>query len=101
MVVFIDWITDEHFQEAVAKVEEKLGPPPKTFRLETLQEGRCVQIMHVGDYAQVSSICDELYSVFLPAHNLKPNGFYHEIYLNDPNRTRPNKRRIVIRQPVA
>jgi hypothetical protein len=69
--------------------------------MENLTEGKSVQIQHIGDYGQVQSICDELYNQYLPQHNLKPNGHYHEIYLNDPKRTAPEKRRIVIRQPVT
>jgi len=100
MIVFIDWITQEYFEQAVAKVEQKLGPVPKTLRLENLREGKCIQIMHVGDYKEVSRVCDELYNQYLPENNLKPDGHYHEIYLNDPTRIAPDKRKIVIRQPV-
>ena len=100
MVVFIDWITMEQFGEAVAAVEQKLGPAPKTLRLENLHEGKSIQIMHVGDYNGIRVVCDELYNVYLPENNLKPSGYYHEIYLNDPKRTPPDKRKIVIRQPV-
>lgn len=100
MIVFVDWITPEQFSEAVAKVESKCGPAPKTLRLENLHEGKSVQIMHVGDYNEVGALCEKLYKDFLPANNLKPNGYYHEIYLNDPARTAPKKRRMVIRQPV-
>jgi hypothetical protein len=101
MVVFVDWITQRQFEDAVAKVEQKRGPAPKTLRLENLHEGKSVQIMHVGDYRGIRSVCRKLYDEFLPQHNLKPNGHYHEIYLNDPNRTARTKRKIVIRQPVA
>ena len=100
MVVFIDWITQEHFEEAVSKVEQKRGPVPTTLQLKNLHEGKCVQIMHVGDYNEVGGVCDELYNRYLPENKLKPNGYYHEIYLNDPSRTAPDKRKIVIRQPV-
>lgn len=101
MIVFIDWITREQFEEAVTKVEQKRGPAPETLRLENLHEGKCVQIMQIGDYKELASVCNMLYNEYLPENNLKPNGFYHEIYLNDPARTAPSKRRIVIRQPVA
>jgi len=100
MIVLVDWITREQFEEAVAKVEQKRGIAPETLRLENLHEGKCVQIMHVGDYKEIGGICDELYNQYLPENKLKPNGYYHEIYLNDPARTAPNKRKIVIRQPV-
>jgi len=56
--------------------------------------------MHIGDYKGVAKVCDELYTKFLPDNDLEPKGYYHEIYLNDPARTAPQKRKIVIRQPV-
>jgi hypothetical protein len=62
MVVFVDWITPEQFEAAVAKAEGKLGPAPETLRLETLHEGKCVQTMHVGDYNGVAAVCDALYN---------------------------------------
>jgi len=101
MIVFVDWITQEQFEEAVVKIELRRGPAPKTFRLENLHEGKSVQIMHVGDYSELGEVCEELYGEYLPENHLKPNGYYHEIYLNDPKRTAPKKRNIVIRQPVT
>jgi len=100
MVVFTDWVDQERFDRAIAEVEKKLGPAPSTLRLEDLLEGKSVQIMHVGDYDGIRTVCQDLYNTYLPENNLKPNGRYHEIYLNDPNRTAPDKRKIVIRQPV-
>jgi len=100
MVVFVDWITQKQFRDAVAKAEKKLGPAPKTLRLETIHEGKCVQIMHVGDPGEIASVCDKLYHEFLPEQNLAPTGYHHEIYLNDPARTAPDKLRTVIRQAV-
>jgi hypothetical protein len=101
MVPFVDWITQEQFGDAVAKAEKKRGPAPSSLRLENLHEGRSVQILHVGDYSEIGAVCDMLYSVYLPEKHLRPNGYYHEIYLNDPARTAPGLRRVVIRQPVV
>lgn len=100
MIVFVDWITQEQFEEAVGKVTLKRGPAPPTLRLMNLHEGKSVQILHVGDYDGIGAVCEKLYREYLPANRLQPNGCYHEIYLNDPARTAPAKRKIVIRQPV-
>ena len=100
MIVMVDWITEEQFKQAVAEVEQKCGGAPCTLRLENLHEGKSVQIMHVGDYSGVEAVCEKLYGEYLPEKNLKPNGCYHEIYLNDPTHTPPQKRKVVIRQPV-
>ena len=100
IVVIPDWVPPERFQEAIRKAEEKLGPVPSTLRIEEMHEGKSVQIMHIGDYEGVGPLCEKLYGEFLRENNLIPSGYYHEIYLNDPSRVAPEKRKIVIRQPV-
>ena len=101
MIVFIDWISQAQFEAAVSEAEQKLGPAPASLRLESVYEGQSVQILHVGDYSELAGIAESLYSEYLPEHNLRPAGRYHEIYLNDPARTAPEKRRTVLRQPVV
>ena len=104
MVVLAEFIPEASeaiFNEAAAKVETKLGPAPGTLKLDYLHEGKCVQTMIVGDYDEVAGVCEKLYTQFLPENTLMPNGYYHEIYLNDPARVAPGKRKIVVRQPVC
>jgi hypothetical protein len=101
MIVTADWVDGATFEQAVATAGERLGAPPDTLRLERYDEGRSVQIMFVGDYREAaSSIAKRLHEEFLPASGLVPNGYHHEIYLNDPNRVAPEKWRTVVRQPV-
>lgn len=101
MIVVLDLVTDDLFQDGVARVTAKLGPAPTSLKLGTYTEGQCVQTMYVGDSSGVKAVCQAMYDDFLPARGLQPNGMYHEIYLNDPARIAPENRRIVIRQPVA
>lgn len=101
MVVLGNWVTREIFDTAVERTEEKKGENfPQTLQIKHLHESKCVQYMHIGDYGEVGNICEELYKEFLPKSGLEPNGYYHEIYLNDPNRTAPINRKTIIRQPV-
>jgi hypothetical protein len=100
MIVVLEDVTENLFEEVAVKVAEKLGPAPASQRLAAYREGLSVQTLHVGDYSGVEPVCRALYGDFLPVRHLRPQGFYHEIYLNDPNRVAPEKRRIVIRQPV-
>ncbi len=95
-----EWVSETVFQDAIDKVEKKLGPAPGTLKRQSLSEGKSVQIMHIGDYSEIQPICDQLYKQFMPENNLGSNGHYHEIYLNDPSRVAPKKRKIVLRQPV-
>ena len=100
VVVIPQWIPTQAFQDAIKKTEKHLGTPHKTLRFQSLHEGESVQILHVGDYANIPTVCNKLYGEFLPKNCLRPNGYYHEIYLNDPSRVASEKRKIVIRQPV-
>lgn len=100
MIVVLEMVSEEFFEEAVVRAEARLGPRPASVSIRSLGEGRCVQTRHVGDPSGVERVCRVLYDDFLPARNLKPQGCYHEIYLNDANRVAPEKRQIVIRQSV-
>ena len=68
-------------------------------RLESWKEGRCVQILHVGPYAEERPTLERLHA-FLTAEGYILNGKHHEIYLGDPRRTAPEKLKTVVRQPV-
>jgi len=101
MIVFEpDWLTPALLAEGVAEARQRLGEPPASLRLEAYREGRCAQIMHVGSAADEAPTIARLHAEFLPRHNLAPNGHHHEIYLTDPNRVAPEKRKTVLRQPV-
>ncbi len=100
MIVTADWVTDEMFEQAVAKTEEKRGKAPSSLRLDTYDEGKSVQIMHLGPVGEDVPILSRLHKEYLPENDLIPNGHHHEIYLNDPRRVAPHKRKTVFRQPV-
>ena len=100
LVLCGDFMPKAVIDDAMAQVAQRLGPPPSPAKLKFLNEGKCVQYLHVGDYSGVAKVCEKLYGQYLPANKLTPSGYYHEIYLNDPTRAMPKKRKILIRQPV-
>ena len=100
MVMQPEWITPEMVSRARTKVAGKLGDAPESLRLAPFEEGLCVQIMHIGPYSAEAPTILALHSDFLPANGLIETGHHHEIYLNDPRRTAPDKLKTVIRQPV-
>ena len=73
-------------------------------RLETLTEGLSVQAMHIGSYddepktnaAIMRFIADNGY-----VSDISGTRRHHEIYLNDPRKTAPEKLKTIIRHPVA
>jgi len=101
MILQPDWITESHLQAAKSEVLMKRGLPGiECVRLETLHEGECVQILHLGPYDQEGPILMELHKTWLPSHGLHACGHHHEIYLNDPRRVEPAKLKTILRQPV-
>lgn len=100
MIVTADWVTSAMLDDAVASAAPRLGEPPTTLRLEQFDEGRCLQIMHIGVESDAVPKMARLHDEFLPAHDLVAVGCHHEIYLSDPSRVAPEKMRTVLRQPV-
>lgn len=100
MLMLPDWITETAFAAAAETVRVKNGQMPATFRFEAFDEGRSVQILHVGPYDDEAPTIRRLHAEFLPEHGLTENGKHHEIYLSDPRRTDPGKLKTILRQPV-
>jgi hypothetical protein len=102
MILVPDAVTDEMFQDAVVGVARKKRPTRiADVRLETLEEGACVQTLHVGSYDDEDATLATLHDRFLPDNGLRPTGKHHEIYLSDPRRVDPARRRTILRQPVG
>lgn len=102
MIMQPDWITKEMFELAVQKV--KVKDPPKNLskvRFETLDEGKCVQTLHVGSFDDEAEILAEIHDTFVPDNQLKLSGKHHEIYLSDFRKVTPDKLRTILRQPVT
>lgn len=100
MILQPDWITPDMIAAAVKKAGGKRGESPKSLRLETLDEGLCVQTMHVGSYDEEGPVLAKLHGDFLPQNGLTETGHHHEIYIGDPRKTAPERLKTVLRQPV-
>ncbi|MGO4533770.1 GyrI-like domain-containing protein [Leifsonia sp. 2MCAF36] len=97
-----EWITAEHLATARDSVSRKgAAPLLDSLRVETLDEGLCVQTLHVGSYDDEAPVLDALHNSFVPEAGLVMTGRHHEIYLSDARRTAPEKLRTILRQPVA
>ena len=93
-------VTTEVFEDArLAAFRKKPLPAIERLRLEAFSEGRSAQLLHVGPYATEGPTIQRLHT-FIADHGGEPVGKHHEIYLNDPSRTAPEKLRTIIRQPV-
>lgn len=102
MIMVPDWITPDMFEAVVAKVAagHKLASLDK-LRLETLDEGTCVQTLHVGPYDDEADILDQMHHRFVPEHGLRMVKKHHEIYFSDFRKVAPDKLRTILRHPVV
>jgi len=96
-----EWITADDVAAALkAAAAKRPNPALLLTRLITLDEGRSIQILHVGSYDDEGPTLARLHDEFMPQNGLTFAGLHHEIYLNDARRTAPEKLRTVLRQPV-
>lgn len=100
-----EFVTEKVFEKAKEKFKKKNNDVDfsNTFFKE-IQEGLCVQIMHMGSYDD-EKISIEKMNSFIEKEGYK-NDFskerlHHEIYLSDPRRVKNiNNLKTVIRHPV-
>ena len=96
-----DFVNEEELAHGVSVLLEKgKDPEVRQVQLETLGEGECVQMLHVGPYdkepesiAQMKALAGEKGYAF--------RGRHHEIYLSDPRRVPPERLKTILRMPVA
>lgn len=102
MIMVPDHVTREMFDQAKDAAARKKDPSPSlaSVRLETLEEGLCVQTLHLGSYDEEGPVLDDLHHRFIPENGLRMTGLHHEIYFSDFRRTAPEKLRTILRQPV-
>ena len=101
MVLQPDFITAEMIDAARERAAKKKElPAAGLLRLEKYREGQSAQILYTGPYADEAPTIQEIHR-FIDAQGGEKTGKHHEIYLNDPQRTAPEKLKTVIRQPFS
>ena len=99
MILTPDWITSDLLDAAVSTVRAKSDPAAlDRVRLSSLEEGRCVQTLHLGPYDAEGPVLERLHA-FIADSGMQRTGKHHEIYLSDPRRVAPDKLRTILRQP--
>jgi len=98
-----DFVSKTDFEWAVETATKKKKIDCSSAEYLTIDEGLCVQIMHLGPFD------DEPKSVALMDAYIDENGYkndisdirlHHEIYLSDARKVAPEKWKTVIRHPI-
>jgi hypothetical protein len=100
MIRVPSFVEESDLKAATEKLLAK-GKPREigNVKLEVLDEGNCLQILHLGPYDQESATVANLHA-FAEKNGLEFHGLHHEIYLSDPRRVAPAKLKTILRIPV-
>jgi hypothetical protein len=101
MIMQPEFITAELIKRAMEDVEEKKNPASLSkIRFENFSERLSAQIMHIGPYGAAEGPTVERLHDFIEKSGYKKRDKHHEIYISDVRRTRPERLKTVIRQPI-
>lgn len=99
MIMQPEYVTAELIEPTRAEVTRKKGLAAiDRVRYERFDEGLAAQIMHRGPFADEPATLAKLHD-FITGRGHRLRGKHHEIYLNNPLQTAPERLKTVLRQP--
>ena len=98
-----DFVTKADFDWAIEEATRKKKQDFSKVEFLTYEEGLCVQCMHLGSYDE-EPVTISAMEAYAQAQgyviDINSSLFHHEIYLSDPRKTAPEKRKTVLRHPI-
>ena len=98
-----DFVTKADFDWAIEEATRKKKQDFSKVEFLTYEEGLCVQCMHLGSYDEEPTTIAAM-EAYAQAQgyviDINNSRFHHEIYLSDPRKTAPEKRKTVLRHPI-
>ncbi len=98
-----DFVTKADFDWAVAEATGKKKLDCASAEFLTIDEGLCVQIMHIGAFDNepaTVAVMDAFLAESGYENDFSATRLHHEIYLSDARRVPPEKWKTVIRHPI-
>lgn len=98
-----DFVTKKDFEWAVETATKKKKLDCSKAEFLTIDEGLCVQIMHIGPFdnePETVAIMDAFLQENGYENDINENRLHHEIYMSDARKVVPEKWKTVIRHPI-
>lgn len=98
-----DFVTRQDFEWAVAEASRKKRQDFSSVEFLTIQEGLCVQMLHIGAFDEESksvAAMDRFLAEKGYVNDFSNGRLHHEIYLSDARRVAPERWKTVIRHPI-
>ena len=101
MIAQPSFISTEMVEEALEKVKvKKPNSHYEKIRFKTVKEGKCLTMLHLGSFDSEPLSCAKM-DAFCKENSLNRRfPFHREIYLNNLNRTSPDKLKTILRYQV-
>ena len=103
MIRLPDFVKKADFDWAVSEATIKKNMNLSSAEFFTLDEGLCVQCMHIGSYDNEPTTVNSMRTYANEQgyeFDLSGTRLHHEIYLSDPRKCAPDKLKTVIRIPI-
>lgn len=98
-----DFVTEKDFKWAAETAEKKKKLDCSSAEFLTVDEGLCVQIMHIGafdDEPKTVAVMDKFLEDNGYENDMNDKRFHHEIYMSDARKVSPEKWKTIIRHPI-
>ena len=98
-----EFVKKKDFNWAVEEAARKKKLDCSLAEFLTIEEGLCVQIMHIGPFDHEPStvaLMDQYIAENGYANDMNENRLHHEIYLSDARKAAPEKWKTIIRHPI-
>ncbi len=101
MIRVPDYVPDDDVAKAIGDVRRKKNPASiDKVRLDHLDEGTCVQALHVGPYDAEPPLIKKMHE-WIKDNGHKERGKHHEVYISDVRKVALEKLKTVLRQPFS
>ena len=98
-----EFVTKKDFDWAAEEAARKKKLDCSLAEFLTIEEGLCVQIMHIGPFDHEPStvaLMDQYIAENGYANDMNETRLHHEIYLSDARKAAPEKWKTIIRHPI-
>jgi hypothetical protein len=100
MIRMPDFVGQQDINDAIELAfDKKALDETKNITLFHLDEGLCVQMLHIGPFSTEPASLSLMHT-YIQEKGLLHNGLHHEIYLSDFRKSAPDKLKTILREPV-
>ncbi|MEQ8712525.1 MAG: GyrI-like domain-containing protein [Cyclobacteriaceae bacterium] len=95
-----DVVEREHFDQAMHKaVVDKGLSSLEGLKFELINEGKCVQVMHIGSWDQEGPSIEKIMNL-IKEEGLQITGYHKEIYISEPTKVDESRKKTILRYQV-